>query len=44
MNTMWLIIVSLKYDVPPLAMLRYTAGECNYGGKVSEASDMHMSI
>jgi hypothetical protein len=23
-----------QYDDPPLAMLCYTAGECNYGGKV----------
>ena len=23
-----------QYDAPPLAMLCYTAGECNYGGKV----------
>lgn len=26
-----------QYDIAPLAMLSYTAGECNYGGKVRRA-------
>uniref|UniRef100_A0A061R4I5 Dynein heavy chain 9 n=2 Tax=Tetraselmis sp. GSL018 TaxID=582737 RepID=A0A061R4I5_9CHLO len=28
-----------EYDDPPLQMLRYTCGECNYGGKVTDAKD-----
>jgi dynein heavy chain len=28
-----------SYDEPPLALLTYTAGECNYGGKVTDAKD-----
>ncbi|GFR40055.1 hypothetical protein Agub_g593 [Astrephomene gubernaculifera] len=28
-----------EHDSPPLRMLVYTAGECNYGGKVTDAKD-----